>query len=155
MFKQCGLCKQTKSVEDFHKDKKSGLGVASRCKVCANSESRKHHHRKMQHVPSYIQAKRDNHFRTRYGISAAEYDRLCEQANVDGCAICGRKQALGSRWKDKWHLDHCHSTNKVRGMLCGNCNRGLGQFQDNQEIMMKAIEYLKKHSETSKAGNRP
>lgn len=155
MYKQCGLCKQAKPIDEFHKDKKGGMGVASRCKFCANSESRRHHARKMQHVPSYVEAKRDHHFKTRYGITAAEYDKLCEEAHLTGCNICGTKQNKSGRWKDRWHLDHCHATNRLRGMLCGNCNRGLGQFQDNQEIMMKAIEYLKKHSEPSKEGSRP
>lgn len=155
MYKRCGLCKETKSILEFHKDKKGGFGVASRCKLCANSESRKCHARRMKEVPAYVEAKRDSHFLTRYGITAADYDKLCEQASIDGCAICGTLQNKSGRWKDKWHLDHCHSTNKVRGMLCGNCNRGLGQFQDNQEIMMKAIDYLQKHSASSKAGTRP
>ena len=40
------------------------------------------------------------------------------------------------------HVDHCHVTNKVRGLLCGNCNVGLGSFKDNQELLIKAARYL-------------
>jgi len=155
MYKRCGHCKETKLITEFHNDKKGSFGKSSRCKPCANKWSRFHHHRKMREVPEYKEAQRNNHFKTRYGISADEYDSRCSQADKDGCAICGIKQPNGTRWKDKWHLDHCHSTGKVRGMLCGNCNRGLGQFQDSEEIMTKAIDYLKKHRETSKEGNGP
>lgn len=149
MFKRCGLCKETKSILEFHKDKKGGFGVASRCKLCANKESRRHHARRMKDVPSYAAAKRDAYLTERFGIDGAEYDRRLAHAKVVGCAICG-----GLDHKS-WHLDHCHATGKVREFLCGNCNRGLGQFQDRIDIMFDAIYYLRKHREPSKEGTRP
>lgn len=54
------------------------------------------------------------------------------------CAICY------SQLDSKAHLDHDHSTNKIRGILCANCNTGLGMFRDRISILLNAIEYLKK-----------
>lgn len=54
----------------------------------------------------------------------------------DGCAICGLKVNLV--------IDHCHVTRKIRGILCQNCNHGIGKFKDNTDFLNKASEYLKK-----------
>lgn len=70
----------------------------------------------------------------RYGITRDEYDaRLEKQLGL--CAICGTK-------KEVYHIDHCHRTNRVRGILCGNCNLALGLMKDNTEFLAKAIKYL-------------
>lgn len=73
----------------------------------------------------------------RYGIDPGFYDYLLDQQN-GRCAICG---ALPGR--RRLSVDHDHVTGKVRALLCGNCNRGLGYFQDSPEILAKAIEYLR------------
>jgi len=52
------------------------------------------------------------------------------------CSICGRSDV------NKWHLDHCHETNKFRGWLCVSCNHGLGMFRDNTKTLTNAIKYL-------------
>ncbi|WP_392750573.1 endonuclease VII domain-containing protein [Streptomyces sp. LN590] len=56
------------------------------------------------------------------------------------CAICGVTGKV-------LHIDHCHSTGRVRGLLCPPCNTGLGQFQDDVQRMQKAIAYLQEQSE--------
>lgn len=53
------------------------------------------------------------------------------------CEICGSSLRL--------QLDHCHETNKIRGMLCGNCNIGLGIFKDKVDVLRKAVDYLDFH----------
>jgi hypothetical protein len=70
-----------------------------------------------------------------YGITLEEYNRLFILQNGK-CAICSVSQ-------DKsLDVDHCHKTNKVRGLLCRKCNLGIGFMQDNPEICKKASEYL-------------
>lgn len=65
-----------------------------------------------------------------------ERDRLAaEQGNC--CAICGKESPA-------LHLDHCHDTGEIRGLLCLPCNTGLGMFGDNMESMLKVVSYLKK-----------
>ena len=80
-----------------------------------------------------------------YGISPEEYRlRLRNQKSL--CAICGKKETQTDHRSGKTRtlsVDHDHKTNKIRGLLCGNCNRGLGLFQDDLSLLLKAIKYLK------------
>ena len=73
-----------------------------------------------------------------YGLSAAQQDAM-ERAQAGKCAIC--KNDFGSGMH-AFHVDHCHTTGKVRGLLCPKCNRGLGHFKDNREYMRSALCYL-------------
>jgi hypothetical protein len=81
---------------------------------------------------------RDTNLRKRYGISAAEYDAMLVRQN-NCCAICGSATPGG---KGTFHVDHCHNTGAVRGLLCNGCNVGLGAFKDNKEALTRAIKYL-------------
>jgi hypothetical protein len=80
----------------------------------------------------------------KFGISLAEFDaKLAAQKGA--CAICGL--LFDSRQKaTSAHVDHCHETKKVRDLLCGNCNTGLGMFNDNASVIAKAFGYLLRHS---------
>lgn len=73
----------------------------------------------------------------RYGLTYDEYLKILEQQN-HSCAICNITTS-GTR---EWHVDHCHITGKVRGVLCHNCNLLLGHSKDNVKILQKAIQYL-------------
>ena len=74
-----------------------------------------------------------------YKISSEKYDKL---NNTYFCECCGRHK---DEFKKGLAIDHCHETNKVRGMLCSNCNSGIGFFKDNPNFMMNAIHYINKH----------
>lgn len=76
--------------------------------------------------------------RTKIKISFEEYERMFIKQN-NRCAICGGIEARNKILS----LDHCHRTNKVRGLLCSSCNNGIGFFRDNVELLSKAIKYLK------------
>jgi len=81
---------------------------------------------------------RQYQFKSRYGIDYKEWERLNELQNGK-CKICG---IVGNDTKRYLMLDHCHTTGKVRGLLCNKCNLALGHFKDSIEIMKKAILYL-------------
>ena len=72
-----------------------------------------------------------------YGIDEVQYDELLDQQG-GGCAICGSRPN-GKRLA----VDHCHDTGRVRGLLCSNCNLGLGNFQDSKGLLRKAYHYLR------------
>ena len=82
-----------------------------------------------------------------FGITLDDYDNLLNGQN-GVCAICKKKETLKQKGKDMPQdlaVDHCHSTGKVRGLLCRKCNTGLGNFHDSPETMLKAIDYLNSH----------
>lgn len=82
---------------------------------------------------------RNSNLQRNYGITLEDYDdMLLDQKGV--CAICGTDDPKG---KGRFHVDHCHTTGKVRGLLCHHCNVGLGHFEDNIERLLDAIEYLR------------
>ncbi len=76
---------------------------------------------------------RDHLFRLRYGISASEYEEMFF-AQGEKCAICGRIEINGNLLS----VDHDHCSGKVRGLLCGKCNTGLGFFRDDIKIVRAA-----------------
>jgi muconolactone delta-isomerase len=83
--------------------------------------------RKWQMTPEY----KAYRTRTRYKLTEQEFDEVMK---ITHCCICGEPAV---------HIDHNHSTGKVRGRLCHLCNMGLGSFKDSAEKLQKAIEYLK------------
>jgi RNA polymerase subunit RPABC4/transcription elongation factor Spt4 len=75
-----------------------------------------------------------------YGITIHDKERMISEQG-GRCPICTTAIVMGRRS----HIDHCHSSGKIRGVLCGSCNSGLGLFKDNQASLAAAIDYLKKH----------
>ena len=75
-----------------------------------------------------------------YGITIDQYNEMFSKQN-GCCGICGKHQSneeMGRRLA----VDHCHTTKKVRGLLCRKCNTALGLFRDNPELIQKALSYL-------------
>lgn len=74
----------------------------------------------------------------KFGINADQYEAMLMEQNKT-CAIC-KNQEEGRALA----IDHCHTTNEVRGLLCSNCNTALGKFKDSVELLKNAIEYLER-----------
>jgi hypothetical protein len=73
-------------------------------------------------------------------LTVTDYDQML--AAQDGrCAICRNTTPLG---RGRWHIDHDHVTGQVRGLLCNNCNLGIGYFGDDPEIIKAAARYVTK-----------
>ena len=80
--------------------------------------------------------RRDSVLQKNFGISSEKYEEIFEEQGK-GCAICGKKQGV------PYHpVDHDHETGEVRGILCSPCNVGLGMFQDDIKLLLKAKDYL-------------
>jgi hypothetical protein len=77
---------------------------------------------------------------TKYNITANDYDTMLKEQNHK-CKIC-LISFLHTKHSTKPFIDHCHTTNKVRGLLCLHCNAGLGYFKDDVDVLQKATTYL-------------
>jgi len=87
---------------------------------------------------SYKTHHKDLRLQRKYGITLEDYFEIID--SQDGqCAICGTGI---SELDHTAHLDHCHDTGKVRGVLCRRCNTGIGMLNDDSELLIKAAEYL-------------
>lgn len=145
-MKVCRDCGETKSKIEFIKNKAFSDGYDTLCLVCNrkrvkqwrkdNPDKRKEQSKK-ESSPDKIYNRR-KHLKYAYGITIEEYDALYIQQE-GRCAICGVHQSEYSR---RFHLDHCHNTGKVRGLLCPECNHLLGRAKDSKTILQNAINYL-------------
>jgi hypothetical protein len=126
--KVCTKCGKEKPHSDYSKHKQQKSGLHPRCKEC-----RKEEHRLARKQPGHQAKARVNHLRNKYGLTLEQYDAmLLAQAGL--CKICGNAEAH--------HVDHCHQSGKVRGLLCINCNHGIGKFKDNPQLLRTAATYL-------------
>lgn len=86
--------------------------------------------------PDFKRRRRSCRLKSKYGITLDDYeDMAAEQKGC--CKICGEYMGEALR------VDHCHTTGKVRGLLCNGCNVGLGNFKDSPEALLSAITYLR------------
>ena len=87
---------------------------------------------------------RKSHLRRKYGISSEEFYKLLK-SQEGRCSICRVEMDSTTRQNapKKVQVDHDHKTGQVRGLLCFSCNTGLGKFRDSEELLHKAIAYLK------------
>jgi hypothetical protein len=145
LTKVCPCCKQEKHLLDFairQSGERTGQPVAH-CKAC-NSEKQKE--RKARDPSIYRRVEWPSKLKKFYGITVDTYYKMLENQG-GGCAICGTKvpsQRVRKYAKtEMFFVDHCHSTGKVRGLLCSRCNRGVGYFDDNPSRLEMAASYLK------------
>lgn len=84
----------------------------------------------------YRKNERDLRLRRVYGITLEEYEAMYEIQN-GLCAICNKEET-----NKLLAVDHCHGTGKVRGLLCAKCNQGIGHFNDDSNLLERAIKYV-------------
>lgn len=85
------------------------------------------------------------HYKTKYKMSVDEYNSMLETQN-NVCAVCQKPETTKGHRTGllrNLSIDHCHTTGKIRGLLCTNCNHVLGKFNDDEELFKRAINYLK------------
>lgn len=104
-------------------------------KLYKQTEASKKANLKYRRKPETKAKVKSRYLMNRYGIDSAQYQEMFK-AQEGKCAIC-LKVTTGTM-----HVDHCHRTKKVRGLLCGSCNMALGLFDDSQQSLQKAIDYL-------------
>lgn len=124
-LKVCTKCKVPKDPKCFHSNITSKDGLSHYCKPCNKR--------------SPYEGRKDRLLR-RFGLTLEDYDILL-MAQGGVCAICGKPETTKSK---NLSVDHCHTTKKVRGLLCDGCNKGIGCLKDSIPNLSAAIEYLKR-----------
>jgi len=105
----------------------------------ANPDRSKEH--RQRHVAKNPDIYRSRDLKRTYGITIEERDAMFK-AQGSRCGICRRDEATS------WHVDHCHTSLKVRGILCNRCNLGLGYFKDVPRLLRAATSYLFEHKKS-------
>ncbi|WP_416964423.1 endonuclease VII domain-containing protein [Streptomyces sp. Agncl-13] len=113
--KHCRGCNEVRPHSDWHRKTSAPDGLASRCKACKATVG-----------PA-------GHLRRKYGITEAERDAMVA-SQMGLCVICLKAPAV--------HVDHCHETGRVRGVLCFNCNSAIGKLGDDPDAVRRAAAYL-------------
>lgn len=131
IVKKCYSCSEVKFLEDYHFDRRRKDQRQARCKQCQNEEMLKRYKKDPD-------KKRDKNLKKLYGISLQDYNLLKESQN-NRCKICERHE---KEFYHKLAVDHCHKTGRIRGLLCTNCNIGLGNFNHSVDLLNRAREYL-------------
>jgi|SRR5262245_1296222 len=167
---RCTRCKSIKPVEEFyatatsswckacyrewHRErytpKPGATGEPRECKQCGKTYRPKT--RKISMYCSRVCKEaerretgqdREHHLRRKYGITVTDYDRLLAEQG-GGCALCGVKpeDLTQGRYRTYLHVDHCHDTGRVRGLLCPEHNLLIGRFGDSPAMFRKIVAYL-------------
>lgn len=139
-MKTCRACGNKKELTEFPS---AGSGrLRPDCKPCYNEKQKENREANPEQIRNswrkasgkyYTTDRRRNKTLRAYGLTEETYNKMYDEQN-GLCKICDRELPLV--------VDHCHSSNVIRGLLCDRCNVGLGCFQDDIDRMEKAIKYL-------------
>lgn len=137
-----------KVIDTLEPTPSGGLTYLCECKACGGKHERTSHQlsrkSRARECPQYRSPnwsgydREDAIIRRTYGISMREFDELVEFQGGN-CAICFKPLDVLNR---RANIDHCHTTDRVRGILCTGCNTGLGHLGDDIEGLKRALYYL-------------
>lgn len=156
--KVCAKCHSLIALSDFHKNRSSSDGLQSCCKLCSSLYSKAYYAKNGDYIRSRtklsnkkLRSRRkmeDPEYNTRralrvkYSMSLEDYQAMLS-SQAGGCAICGASVS-GRKNQERLIVDHCHSSGRVRGLLCHRHNIGLGSFRDSPEELRMAADYLER-----------
>lgn len=148
--KRCPRCTWVVPYIGYHRNRAQPDGLETYCKPCKREIKRLARVAKPEHHRRVQQAWRDNNpdkvrelyrrsnLKKNFGITLEDYEEMLE-AQAHGCAICGREDDDQGR---NLHVDHCHATGAIRGLLCTPCNQSLGKMSDSPDLLRLAATYL-------------
>ena len=146
LTKICTKCSEEKSLTEFNKKKDNKDNLSNRCRTCTNKYGREYYKNnpekqreksKLWHKNNRERTK-NNILKLKFGINLEEYRSILKKQNYC-CNICGVNE---KDLNQSLSVDHCHTTGKIRGLLCNICNVSLGGFKDSKKILQKAMDHL-------------
>ena len=148
---ECKACKKVRAKKwyDINPSKRKEVSKnwktinKERCKVTSKAWWQKNKHKAKKKTTEYNHKYALNKF---YKMTPEQYDEmLVKQGGV--CAICNCKETAKTKNTVRnLSVDHCHTTNKIRSLLCYRCNLGIGYLREDLDILQAAIEYIRRHS---------
>lgn len=133
LTKICKTCKEEKELLAFQRDVTKTDGLRPYCKTCTSK-------RRKELLSKGTIRKRN--LEKNFGKGALDFYASLFEKQKGVCAVC--KRAENGRYKHL-SIDHNHTTGKIRGLLCNNCNRALGLLKDSVEVLEAAKHYLETH----------
>lgn len=134
-FVVCSTCKIQKSISNFYHYKTDRQGLNSyraECKTCMKRKSR------LKYEQKHPDAKKNQALKNTFGITLADYNEIFR--NQEGkCKICDTPQTNLTK---ALAVDHNHATGRIRGLLCHDCNLGIGFLKEQPALFDKAKAYL-------------
>lgn len=148
--KGCNTCGKILEVENFQKQN-TKIGYRGSCKFCRHQNDRKKEaktflnecefwHKLNSNTTERLRVKQ---IQNNFSISFEEALSLYHKSQNGCCSVCKKTKVEN---KKELSIDHCHVTGKIRGILCSNCNSGIGLLKDSIDILELAIEYLKQNT---------
>lgn len=138
---KCSGCKDWLDLDKFATTRGQPY---SQCKNCNNAYQKKW---RLSFTEEREERRLNTCMKWKFGITIEDYKRMSQEQN-GVCAICGKPETILDPRRGilkRLVIDHDHDTGKIRGLLCHNCNSGIGMLQDKQEIVQKAADYLLKY----------
>ena len=132
-MKTCKKCGESKDEELFYRRRDTGR-LHTQCRACLAVSQKVYEKANRDKVRARHRA---NLLKTRYGITSEEYERILHRQG-GACALCFQEPPPGKHL----HVDHDHTTGKIRGLLCYTCNAGIGYLKDNTDRLLRAAEYV-------------
>jgi len=147
--KTCTTCKKEKLSDQFRVGRRDCVECSK--ENCRDWYANNKEHARRYHASADRRARcKTTHLLRTYGLSYEDYEALVTKQK-GRCAICRKKCVSMSAYRglrgadgSSFRVDHCHKTGRVRGLLCVECNIGLGKFKDDAGLLKKAYEYLEK-----------
>lgn len=151
-MKTCTACSAEKATSAFYRNAARPDGLTTKCKDCQRAAVREYQagmtpeqkrdvYAKQrdwrQRNPEKVRSMSRSYQLRKYGLTTEAFDALLTSQS-ERCAICSSSQVDGQPWR----VDHDHATGAVRGILCHNCNVGIGHFRDDPSLLARAIDYL-------------
>lgn len=143
--KKCYRCQVVKPLEAYYNHKGRPHNKANECRDCClarqrsiTGDKRREYNRKRRESGAQLESTRKHLLKKLYGISVEQFTEMLTRQN-GVCKICHKPE---SKKKNRLHVDHCHTTGRVRGLLCSKCNAMLGMCGDSAEVLRNAIGYL-------------
>jgi len=145
--KKCPSCHQIKSFDSFNRKSKDKPALQSYCKSCHLVKHKKYREANPEKFRSTIERtrkyaddqemKRSHSLMSKYGITVFQFDDILKKQNYK-CAAC----SCEFETRKQTHVDHCHKSKNVRGILCMNCNVTLGYAKEDVKRLRSLIDYL-------------